>query len=174
MFSNFRIHSIITFFFYLILIGVSILSLINVMKESTTFDEAFVGNEARFPSFTLCPSDNFYRNKSIESFEDVAEEIKNVKMNFKINYVEFKANEDTTIVEETYNQTLNNNWFFAPKISEFHPYETIICFIMAPYRKHKYHPDRSYSVSYWNCEIVLNYINYIFVFHTSILDYCLN
>ena len=153
MFLNFRIHSIITFFFYLILIGVSILSLINVMKESTTFDEAFVGNDATFPRFTLCPSTNFYRNKSIQSFEDVSEEIKNLKKNFKIDYIEFKPYEDAQFVEETYNETLNNNWFFAPKISEFHPYETVICLIMAPYRQQKYNPDRTYSVSHWNCGI---------------------
>jgi hypothetical protein len=53
------------------------------MEESTTFDETFVGNEAKFPSFTLCPFDNSNRNKSIDSFEDVAEEIKNAKMNLK-------------------------------------------------------------------------------------------
>ena len=153
MFLNFRIHSIITLFFYLILIGVSISSLINVMKESTTFDEAFVGNDATFPSFTLCPSTNFYRNKSIQSFEDVSEEIKNLKKNFKIDYIEFKPYEDAQFVEETYNETLNNNWFFAPKISEFHPYETVICLIMAPYRQQKYNPDRTYSVSHWNCGI---------------------
>ena len=144
------------------------------MKESTTFDEAFVGNEARFPSFTLCPSANFYSNKSIESFEDVSEEIKNLKMNFKIDYIEFKPYEDAKIVKETYNQTLNNDWFFAPKISEFHPFETIICLIMAPYREHKYNPDRTYSVSYLSFEIVSNYINYILVFNTSIVDCCLN
>ena len=95
-------------------------------------------------------------------------------MNFKIDYVEFKPYEDAKIVKETYNQTLNNDWFFAPKISEFHPFETIICLIMAPYREHKYNPDRTYSVSYWNCEIVLNFINYILVFNTSIVDCCLN
>ena len=174
MFLNVRIHSIITFFFYLILIGVSIQSWNNLMEESSTFDEAFIETEVRFPSFTLCPSANFYSNKSIESFEDVSEEIKNLKMNFKIDYFEFKPYEDVKIVEETYNQTLNNDWFFAPKISEIHPFETIICLIMAPYREHKYNPDRTYSVSYWNCEIVLNYINYILVLNTSIVDCCLN
>ena len=59
------------------------------MEESTTFDEAFVDNEARFPSFTLCPHDS-YSNKSIESFEDVAGEINNAKINFKINYLKVK------------------------------------------------------------------------------------
>jgi hypothetical protein len=47
-----------------------------------TFDERFVDNEARFPSFTLCPHDNLYDKKSIESFEEVAEQIENVKTNF--------------------------------------------------------------------------------------------
>ena len=144
---NFRIHSIITFVFYLILIAVSIQSLINLMEESTTFEEAFVSNEAKFPSFTLCPSSNSHNDKLIESFEDVAEEIENVKINFKIKYFEFKPFEDLMIVEETYIQTLINDWYFAPKISEFHPYETVICLIMAPYRGHEFEPDRGYDVS---------------------------
>ena len=148
MFLIFRIHSIITFFFYLILIGVSMLSFINLMEESTTFDEAFVDNEVRFPSFTLCPDKNAYKNKSIESFEDVAEEIENVKLNFKINYSEYQSYEDPRIEEETFNQTLKNDWYFAPTTSEYPPYETIICLIMAPYRDREYHPDRSYMVSY--------------------------
>ena len=147
MFLNFRIHSIITFFFYLILIGVSMLSFINLMEESTTFEEAFGGNEARLPSFTLCPDKNAYKNKSIESFEDVAEEIENVKMNIKFWSSEYQSYEGTKIEVETYNQTLKNDWYFAPTTSDYPPYETIICLIMTPYRDHKYHPDRSYTVS---------------------------
>ena len=88
----------------------------------------------------------------------VVEEIEKVKINFKIKYFEFKPYEDLKMVEETYNQTLNNDWYFAPKTSEFHPYETVICLIMAPFRKHKYEPDRGYSVSDSNWEIVLNHI----------------
>ena len=147
MFLNVRIHSIITFFFYLILIGVSIQSWNNLMEESTTFDEAFIENEARFPSFTLCPHGNSYSNKSIESFEDVAEEIENVKMNIKIIYYEYQSYEEAKIEEETYNQTLKNDWYFAPATTPFPPYDTIICLIMVPYREHKYHPDRTYMVS---------------------------
>ena len=128
------------------------------MEESTTFDEAFIGNEARFTSFTLCPIDNYYGSKLIESFEDIAEEIENAKMNFKIKYYEIKPYEEAKIVDETYNQTLNNNWYFAPKTSEDPPYETVICLIMSPYRGHKYNPDRKIAVSYSNCESDLNYI----------------
>ena len=65
-FLNSKIHSIITLFLYLVLIGVLIQSWINLTEETTTFDEAFVDNEARFPSFTLCPQENSYGNKSIE------------------------------------------------------------------------------------------------------------
>ena len=123
------------------------------MEESTTFDDAFVDNIAKFPSFTLCPFDNSNRNKSIESFEDVAEEIKNVKMNFKIRYYEYKPYEEMRIVNETYNQTLNNDWYFAPKTISYPPYETVICLIMSPYRNNKHNPDKSISVSCSNCEI---------------------
>ena len=148
MFMNFRIHSIITFVFYLILIAVSIQSLINLMEESTTFDEAFINNEARFPSYTLCPVDNFHSNNSFESFEDVTEEIENVKRNFKINYAEFKQYEETKRINETYNQSLNKDWYFAPKTSPFPPHETVICLIMVPYRAHKNNPDWYYTVSH--------------------------
>ena len=64
------------------------------MEESTTFEEAFVSNEAIFPSFTLCPRSSSHSNKLIESFEDIAEEIEKVKINFKIKYFEFKPYED--------------------------------------------------------------------------------
>ena len=117
------------------------------MEESTTFDEAFVDNEAKFPSFTLCPFDNSNRNKSIESFEDVAEEIENVKMNIKIKYYEHQSFEGTKIEEETYSQTLKSDWYFAPATTAYPPYDTIICLIMAPYWEHKYNPDKSYVVS---------------------------
>ena len=118
------------------------------MEESTTFDEAFVGNEAKFPSYTLCPVDNVHSNNSIESFEDVTEEIENVKRNFKINYAEFKQYEETKRINETYNQSLNNDWYFAPKTSPFPPHETVVCLIMAPYRAHKNNPDWYYTVSH--------------------------
>ena len=148
-----------TFLFYLILIGVSITSWFNWIEESTTFDEAFVGNEAIFPSFTLCPAYAIYRNKSIESFEDVEEEIMNVKMNFKMTYYEFKSYEDPKIVEETFNETLNSNWYFAPRISEYSPYEIVICLIMTPYGDRKPNPNLKNAVSYLIYEIVLNHVN---------------
>ena len=144
------------------------------MEESTTFDDAFVDNIAKFPSFTLCPFDNFNGNKSIESFEDVAEEIKNVKTSFKIRYLEYRPYEETRIANEPYNQTLSNNWYFAPRISEHFPYETIICLIMAPFRDHKLSPDQNYDVSCLNCEIVLNYVNHILVSNITILVHYLN
>jgi hypothetical protein len=133
------------------------------MEESSTFDETFVDNKARFPSFTLCPNDNSYNKKSIESFEDVEEEIENVKTKFKIKYYERKAYEEMKTVEEAYNQTLNNDWLFAPKVSEDPPYETVICLILAPYRERKHNPDWKITVSYSNCEIILNHVNYILV-----------
>ena len=123
------------------------------MEESTTFEEGF-GNNARFPSFTLCPHDNSYSKKLIETFEDVAEEIKNVKTKYKIKYYELKQFEEPRILEEPFNQTLNNDWYFAPKTSGEPPYKTVICLIMAPYREKKHNPERSIIVSYLSCEIV--------------------
>ena len=86
------------------------------MKESTTFDEEFIDNETIFPSFTLCPIDNSYSNKSIENFEDVSKEIEIVKTRFKIRYSEYKSFQEAKFVEETYNQTLNSDWYFAPEL----------------------------------------------------------
>ena len=148
------------------------------MEESTTFDEAFIDNEARFPSFTLCPLmlpfDKKNSNKSIESFEDVAEEIENVKTNYKITYYEQLPYEEPKIVDEAYNQSLNNDWYFAPRISDHPPFDTVICLIMVPYRKHQHKQDKRYQVSYLNCEIVLNYINYILVSHSAIIVFYLD
>ena len=151
-FLNSKIHSLITLFLYLILIGVLIQSWTNLMEESTTFDETFVDNEVKFPSFTLCPQD-MASKKSIESFEDVAEEIGSVKMNFNITYIEHQPFEEPKYGHEAYNQTLNNDWYFAPKTISYPPYETVICLIMSPYRNNKHNPDKSTNVSCSNCEI---------------------
>ena len=153
MFLNVRIHSLIRFFFYLILIGVSIQSWNNLIDEHTTFEEAIVDNDARLPSLTLCPNNDSVENKSIESFEDVAEEIENVKMNFNITYVEMQPYEEPKYGHEAYNQTLNNDWYFVPNTIANPPYETVICLIMSPFRNHKHNPDKLINVSYSNCEI---------------------
>ena len=146
MFLNFKLHSLIRVFFYLILIGVSIQSWNNLIEESTTFDETFVVNETRFPSFTLCPGRSF-GNKSIESFQDVAEEIENAKTKYKIQYSEYKPYEEPNVVDVTYNQTLNIDWYFAHKVHRFSPFGTSICLIVTPLRDHKLF-DWTISVSY--------------------------
>ena len=154
MFLIFRIHSIITFFFYLILIGVSMLSFINLMEESTTFEEAFGGNEARLPSFTLCPDKNAYKNKSIESFEDVAQEIESAKIKYEITHVHYKQFEEFRISHETYNDTSNNTWYFVPKISDYAPFKTVICLIWTPSKEYKIEPGWGLQVSFSNFSIV--------------------
>ena len=120
------------------------------MEESTSFDETFVVNETRFPSFTLCPDYMPYHNKSIECFEDVLEEIENAKKIYKIQYDERRIYKKT----KTYNQTLNNDWYFAPKITEYPPYQTEICLIMAPLRNHQLQPDLKIFVSYYSSKNV--------------------
>ena len=145
MFLNFRVHSTIIVFFYLILIGISTLSWINLMEEHTTFEETIVENGARFPSFTLCPDSNEYSNKTIESFEDVIKEIENSKRRYKIKYYESSSNEGSQIVNETFNLTLNNDWYFAPTIRAN---ETLICLIISPFGDKKRPPDWSARVSY--------------------------
>ena len=139
-----KIHSFITFCFYMILIGVSIQSWSNLMEESTTFGERFVENKARFPSFTLCPNDNPYDKKTIESFEDVAEEIRNVKTNYIRKYYEYLPYDEAYLIE-TYDQTVDSNWYFVPKTSDFPPYKTVICLLTALSSKHN--PDKINAVS---------------------------
>ena len=111
MFLNVRIHSLIRFFFYLILIGVSIQSWNNLIDEHTTFEEAIVENDAKLPSLTLCPNNNSVENKSIESFEDVAQEIESAKIKYEITHVHYKQFEEFRISHETYNDTSNNTWY---------------------------------------------------------------
>ena len=133
------------------MIGVSIQSWINLIEEHTTFEETIVENEARIPSFTLCPDRP--DQKSIESFEDVVEEIENAKTKYKISYRENKPYEETKIVHETFDQTFNRDWYFAPRVAEYPPFETLICLIMTPLRSHKLQPDWTIAVSYYNGKI---------------------
>ena len=114
------------------------------MEESTTFGERFVENKARFPSFTLCPNDNPYDKKTIESFEDVAEEIKNVKTNYIRKYYEYLPYDEAYLIE-TYDQTVDSNWYFVPKTSDFPPFKTVICLMTALSNKHN--PDKINTVS---------------------------
>ena len=150
-FFNSKIHSLITFFFYLILIGVSIQSWSNLMEESTTFDERFVENKERFPSFTLCPNDNDDNKKSIESFEDIEKGIELVRQKYRIEYLEYKPFEQDKKYEAFYNDTSYGTLYFAPQIKMKPPFEAVVCLIWTPSRKHKIKPDWSYKVSERKC-----------------------
>ena len=57
------------------------MSWIKFLKESTTFEEKIVNDQARLPSFTLCPTqpDLPIGDKSIESFEDIDRAIEHVR-----------------------------------------------------------------------------------------------
>ena len=161
MFLNFRIHSIIIFFFYLVLIGVATLSWMNLMEERTTFEETIVENGARLPSITLCPDSNEYSDKSIESFEDIEEDITNSKKQFKITYYHYKPNGEIKSLNDIFNQTLNNDWYFAPTIRVN---KTLTCLIMSPFKDQKVLTGGGFGVSYcYNSNIFLELINYILV-----------
>ena len=56
-------------------------------KEPTAFEEKVVYNKARLPSFTLCPWPDAIRNISIESFEDIENEIKHVRQSTQLKYL---------------------------------------------------------------------------------------
>ena len=103
MFLNI-IKAIIRIFFYLILIGVCVTSWLKLQKEPTAFEEKIANNQARLPSFTLCPAqpDGTISNKSIESFEDVEKAIENIKDKYTIEYAEQKPYEQTNIASGFY------------------------------------------------------------------------
>ena len=119
------------------------------MDEHTTFEETIVENEARIPSFTLCPSqpDDPTSNKSIRNFEDVEKAIENVRDRYTIITTEFKPYEDNNYVENKYNDTSSGIWYFAPKVSSIPPFEIVICLIWTPSREHRIKPDWSIAVS---------------------------
>ena len=117
------------------------------MDEPSTFEETIVENDARLPSLTLCPNDNYVVNKSIESFEDVAQEIESAKIKYKITHVDYKQFEEFRISDETYNDTSNNTWYFVPKISDYAPFEPVICLIWTPSKDRKIKPGWGFQVS---------------------------
>ena len=149
MFFNVSIKSIVRLCFYLILIGVCVTSWIKFLKEPTTFEEKIVENQVKLPSFTLCPQkpDHPISDKPIESFEDVEEAIESVKFKYKIGYKEYKPYEETKRAEDEYNSKSIGVWYFAPRISAYSPYETVICLIWKPSKEHKNKPDWSFQVS---------------------------
>ena len=144
MFLNVSIKSTIRICFYLILIVICVTSWIKLLQEPTYFEEKIVYNQARLPSFTLCPSD---KNESIESFEDIERAIENVRYMYTIEYEQFIPFEQTKRIENKYNDTSYGTWYFAPKINIDPPFETDICLIWTPSSKHKIKSDWSIGVS---------------------------
>ena len=150
MFLSVSIKSIVRICFYLILIVVWVTSWIKFLKEPTAFEEKVVYDKARLPSFTLCPGqlNGTNGNKSIESFEDIKKEIENVANTYTMLYAEHKPYEQDKLVKNKYNNdTSFGVSYFAPKISTYPPYETVICLIWAPSRELRIKPDWNFGVS---------------------------
>ena len=146
MLLNVKIEYVVSFSFYVILIGVTINSLIKLFEETTTFDEKVVKGEAILPSFTLCPNQPEDPDQLIESFEDVTKTIKSVRSMYTIAYFETKPYEETRTVIEKFNNNSYGVWYFAPKISSYPPFQTVICLIYTPSRTYKHKQDWSFSV----------------------------
>ena len=162
MYLNVSMKSIIRISFYIILIGICITSWIKLLKEQTAFEEKVVNYTTRLPSFTICPNDHYtdpITNKSIESFEDIKKAIENVRVNYTIEYAEYKPYEQIIYVEDKYNNTLYGDWYFVPKISSFSPFEASICLIWTPSTKYKLKPDWTFSVSSFSLQMILNYVH---------------
>ena len=126
------------------------------MRVPTAFEEKVIYNQARLPSFTLCPRevDDTTRNKLIESFEDIDKVIKNVRYKYTIRYEEYKAYEEIKTVEINYTDTSYGVWYFVPKISMMSPFEAVICLIWTPSREYKLKPDWILRVSYSNFKFI--------------------
>ena len=149
MFLNVSIKSTIRISFYLILTGVCITSWIKLLEEPTAFEEKVVYNQARLPSFTVCPlqPDHPIGNKTIESFEDIEKAIAHVRLQYTIEYEEYKPYEQTKRVEINYTDSSYGTWYFAPKVSMEPPFEIVICLIWTPSREHTIKQDWSFLVS---------------------------
>ena len=136
--------------FYLILIAVCISSWIKLLRVPAAFEEKVIYNQARLPSFTLCPREvaDTNRNKLIESFEDIEKVIENVRYKYTVQYEEYKAYEEIKTVEINYTDTSYGVWYFVPKISVMSPFEAVICLIWTPSREYKLKPDWILRVRY--------------------------
>ena len=146
MVFNVSIKFIVRVCFYLIIIGVCVTSWIKLLQEPTYFEEKVVYNQARLPSFTLCPSGTI-RNTPIESFEDIERAIENVRYKYTIEYKQYIPYEQTKWIENKYNDSSYGTWYFAPKIDIDPPFDTVICLIWTPLKEYKIKSDWSIEVS---------------------------
>ena len=146
MLLNMKLGYVVSFFFYLILIGVSINSLVKLFEETTTFDEKVVKGEAILPSFTLCPNQPEDPDQLIESFEDVTKTIKIVRSMYTIAYYESKPYKEMRTVIEKFNDTSYGVWYFAPRINGIQPFQSVICLIFTPSKRFRLKKDWSFSV----------------------------
>ena len=145
---NMKLGYVVSFSFYVILIGVSINSLVKLLEETTAFDEKVVKGEAILPSFTICPNqkDDPQNDSPIESFEDVTKTIKSVRSMYTIGYTESKPYEETRTVYEKIDNTSYGVWYFAPRTSSYPPFQTVICLIFSASRSYRIKQDWNFSV----------------------------
>ena len=147
MFSRVNLHHIFTFAFYLILIGISVNAFITLIQEQTAFEETIAENQAIVPSFTLCPQEHHDSIVgSIKNFDDVTKAIENSRFKYIITINNSKAFEEVKTTIETFNDTSNDVWYFAPKTSIDHPFDTVICLIWTPSLRHEFEQDYSVTV----------------------------
>ena len=146
MLLNMKIRYVVSFFFYVILIGVSVNSLFKLFEETTAFDEKVVKGEATLPSFTLCPNQPDDPDQLVESFEDVTKTINNVRSMFTIEYFEAKPYKDTRAFYEKFHNSSYGVWYFAPRISSDPPFQSVTCLIFTPSRSYRLKQEWNFSV----------------------------
>ena len=147
MFSRIKLHYIFTFAFYLLLISASFGAWKTFKEEPTAFQETIAENQTKLPSFTICPLKyDDPENKSIQSFDDITSAIESTKLKFRIKITEDKPYEEPNVVQEVFNDTSNDDWYFVPRIETDKPYEIVICLIWTPSLDHRPKPDRSVTV----------------------------
>ena len=79
-----RIHCIITFLFYIVLLIIIFHSLSYLLNASTTFEEYEVEMDAKLPGFTFCPYHQQEPDNILESFEDIIEAVKDASTKYSI------------------------------------------------------------------------------------------
>ena len=141
-----KMNHVVRFFFYVILIGVTINSLIKLWEETTAFDEKVVKGKAMLPSFTLCPNQPDDPDQLIESFEDVTKTINNVRSMFTIEYFEAKPYRATRVFHEKFHNNSFGVWYFAPRISSDPPFQSVICLIFTPSSSYRLKQEWNFSV----------------------------
>ena len=78
-------------------------------------------------------------------------------LKYTIAYYEYKPYEEARIVYEKFDNTSYGVWYFAPRISGFHPFQTVVCLIFTPPRNYRLKHNWSFEVRPYGYKIYKSY-----------------